>query len=205
MAVAKHGPAALVLLLLLAAHSAAAQRSGSFRQFNEEQSVAVAGREDNPSAVKSVDAEAVAAAAGSTVNTGNSFDLCYNLNVNSTLAFVDVAWWQGKYLEHNQFMGDMTCYLQWLPVRQARVNGVLTPLTCDCLASNCNSNGQPCCKNMVQWRAANNWAVGSSYVWRSPPTSGLGDGYVCEWIQTRPVKGFGIIVASVSYSVVTLT
>jgi hypothetical protein len=122
------------------------------------------------------------------------------------LSFVDVAFWQGTYLQDYQFMADTTCYLQWLPVRTARVNGVPTALSCDCLIpSKCGRNGQPCCKNMVQWRAATNWAMASSYVWRTDSAvSHQGDGYVCEWITTRPMQGYGILVASVSYSVVSL-
>lgn len=186
--------------------------AGQFKVFGDDanKAVAVAGAPEtddvSTSAVKAANA-VTAAAVGPNVNTDNSFDLCYNLNANSTLAFADVAFWQGKLLEDYQFMADTTCYLQWLPVRTARNNNVLVALNCDCLrADRCGKFGaQPCCRNMRQWRAASNWAVASSYVWRNDPAvSSRGDGYVCEWITTRPTQGYGILVASVSYSVVSL-
>jgi hypothetical protein len=220
MAAARHAAAALALVLLLAAHTAAAERpgqgsrmtAGKFRSFGRDanKAVAVAGAPDtddvSSSAIKQAD-EVTAAAAGPSINTNNNFDLCYDLNANSNLSFADVAFWQGKYLQDYQFMADTTCYLQWLPVRRVTVNGVLVPLSCSCLdPSKCGrAGGQPCCRNMRQWRAATNWAVASSYVWRTDSTvSDRGDGYVCEWITTRPVQGYGILVASVSYSVVWL-
>jgi hypothetical protein len=208
MATAKHAAAALALVLLLVVHATAIPRpgqgtrmnTGSFRRSRPgaDTLIAVAGAPDtadvSTSAVKSPDTVAIAGA-GSSVNTDNSWDLCYDLNINRTLSFMDVAYWQGRKLAANQFFADMTCYLQWLPLRN---------VNCDCLNSQkCGGRGQPqCCQNLQLWRAASNWAVASSYVWQGKDT--LGDGYVCEWIQTRPVQGYGIMVASVSYSVVTL-
>jgi hypothetical protein len=219
MATARHAAAALTLLLLLIAASAAAPRAGqgkrmsggAFRESrgNANRDIAVAGAPDtddvSASAVKPASDSVAVAAAGPTVDTENAWDLCYDLNANRNLAFADVAYWQGKNLTSNQFMADTTCYLQWLPIRTITVNGVATPLSCECLNPNvCGRFGrQPCCRNLLQWRAAINWAVASSYVWQNKDNT-LGTGYVCEWIQTRPVQGYGIMVASVSYSVVTL-
>lgn len=223
MATAKHAAAALLLLLLVAHSAAEPTRPGQGRRmvggrFRESKAVAagknvaVAGAPDTDvatSAVKPAD-DTVSAAAVASVNTANAFDLCYDLNINRTLAFADVAYWQGRTLRSNQFMADTTCYLQWLPIRSVTIRerpGVATsvPLSCACLnADSCGRLGQqPCCRNFLQWRASPYWAAASSYVWQSKDAT-LGDGYVCEWIQTRPVQGFGIMVASVSYSVVTL-
>ncbi|WIA17657.1 hypothetical protein OEZ85_014461 [Tetradesmus obliquus] len=223
MATAKHAAAALLLLLLVAHSAAHPTRPGQGRRmaggkFRESKAVAagknvaVAGAPDTDvatSAVKPAD-DGVSAAAVASVNTANAFDLCYDLNANRTLAFADVAYWQGRTLSSNQFMADTTCYLQWLPIRSVTIRdrqGVATsvPLSCACLnADSCGRLGQqPCCRNFLQWRASPYWAAASSYVWQSKDAT-LGDGYVCEWIQTRPVQGFGIMVASVSYSVVTL-